>query len=179
MKRWAGSAILLLAAVGCGGNPYGYARYYVPLSEEETYAEQAVEPIYTDLVRDPGAFANQTIGWFGVVSEVVPQEDGSMLVRMGQRPHVERHLCSARADDSCRVTISERDSGPFSVRLRLQPGTDSEGVNRVQRESLLKIYGKPGGEYDSTGGPFLTVEFYRHWPRGQYVDTTAQGLMRR
>jgi hypothetical protein len=65
------------------------------------------------------------------------------------------------------------------VRLRLHPGVDTEGVNRVQRESLLKIYGKPSGEYDSTGGPILAVDFYRHWPRGQYVDTTAQGLMRR
>jgi hypothetical protein len=179
MARWIGGAFLLLAAVGCGGNPYGYARYYLPLDEEETYAAQAIEPPYTDLVRDPGGFANQEIGWFGVVREVLPQEDGSVLVRMSQRPHVERHLCSERSESSCRVTVSERDLGPFSVRMRLRPGADAEGENRVQRESLLKIYGRPSGDYDSTGGPMLAVDYYRHWPRGQYVDTTAQSLMRR
>ncbi|MBI5500749.1 MAG: hypothetical protein HY907_10945 [Deltaproteobacteria bacterium] len=172
-------AILLLAALGCGGNPYGYARYYIPFGEEDTYAAAAIEPPYTDVVRDPGAFADETLGWFGVVREVLPQDDGSVLVRMSQRPHVERHLCSARSEDSCRVTVSERDAGPFSVRLRLRPGPDSEGENRVQWESLLKIYGRPGGDYDSTGGPLLDVDYYRHWPRGQYVDTTASPVMRR
>lgn len=171
--------LLLLAALGCGGNPYGYARYYVPLDEEAAYAEQAVEPPYTDVVRDPGAYANVQIGWFGVVQEVVPQEDGSVLLRMSQRPHIERHLCSERSESSCRVTISERGAGPFSVRVRLRPGPDTEGANRVQRESLIKVYGRAGGDYDATGGPLLSVDYYRHWPRGQYLDTTAQALMRR
>jgi hypothetical protein len=179
MTRRLLAAFVLPALLGCGGNPYGYAHYYLPLDDEESYAARAVEPPYTDVVRDPGAFTEQTIGWFGVVREVVPQEDGSVLVRMSQRPHIDRHLCSGRSDDSCRVTISERDAGPFSVRLRLRPGGDAEGVNRVQRESLLKIYGRPSGDYDSTGGPILSVDYYRHWPRGQYLDTTAQALMRR
>jgi len=171
--------LLLLAVLGCGGNPYGYARYYEPADDEETYAAQAVEPTYTDVLRDPGGYGSLLIGWFGVVREVVPQEDGSVLIRMSQRPHVERHLCSSRSDSSCRVTVSERDAGPFAVRLRLHTGSDTEGENRVQRESLLKIYGRPSGDYDSTGGPFLSVDFYRHWPRGQYLDTTAQSVMRR
>ena len=179
MARMGSALLLLWAAVGCGGNIYGYGRYYIPLDEEDSYAASALEPPYTDVVRDPGGFADQTIGWFGVVREVVRQDDGTVLVRMSQRPHVERHLCSARSDDSCRVTVSERDAGPFSVRMRLHAGADSEGENRIQWESLLKIYGRPSGDYDSTGGPLLTVDFYRHWPRGQYVDTTASAIMRR
>jgi len=179
MIRNLGTPLVLVILLGCGSNPYGYARYYVPLDEEEAYAAQAVEPPYTDVVRDPSGFADTLIGWFGVVREVVPQEDGSVLLRMSQRPHIERHLCAERSESSCRVTVSERDAGPFSVRLRLRSGPDSEGANRVQRESLIKVYGRPTGEYDSTGGPFLTVDYYRHWPRGQYLDTTAQALMRR
>ena len=180
MKRCSfGGALFLLAALGCGGNPYGYARYYIPVDDEETYAAQATEPSYTDVLRDPGGYASSLIGWFGVVREVVPQEDGSVLIRLSQRPHIERQLCSARSESSCRVTVSEREAGPFSVRLRLREGGDSEGENRVQRESLLKVYGRPSGDYDATGGPFLTVDYYRHWPRGQYLDTTAQSVMRR
>ncbi len=179
MNRWTGSTFLLFAALGCAGNPYGYARTYLPLDDEASYAAQAIEPPYGDVQRDPGSFGDRLIGWFGVVQDVASQDDGTVLVRMSQRPHVDRQLCSGRSDDSCRVTVSERDLGPFSVRVRLRSGADSEGENRVQRESLLKIYGKPSGDYDTTGGPFLTVEYYRHWPRGQYVDTTAQTLMRR
>lgn len=166
-------------AVGCGAGQYGYARYYEPLDEEQSLAEAAIEATYTDVLRDPASFQNVLIGWFGVVKEAVVQDDGSVLVRMSQRVHQQRHLCADRSDGSCRVTVSERDSGPFSVRVRLRPGADSEGENRVQRESLLKIYGYVTGDYDADGGPFLSVEYYRHWPRGQYVDTTAQAIMRR
>lgn len=179
MKRALCASVLMLVIPGCGANPYGYARYYEPLDDEEFFARQAVEPPYTEVVRDPGSFADVLIGWFGVVREVIPQEDRSILVRMSQRPHVERHLCAERSESSCRVTVSERDAGSFSVRLRLPPGAESQRVPRIRRDSLLKIYGRPTGEYDTTGGPFLSVEYYRHWPRGQYVDTTARSLMRR
>jgi len=173
-------AILLAASfAGCGPNLYGYARYYQPLDDAEAALSGAPEPTYLDVQRDPAAFSSRTIGWFGVVREVVPQDDGTMLVRMSQRPHQERNLCSARSEDTCRVTVSERDSGPFSVRVRLRTGGDSEGENRVQRESLLKIYGRVTSDYDEDGGPFLSVEYYRHWPRGQWVDTSQQAVMRR
>ena len=31
--------LCLVAGLGCGGNPYGYAPEYVPLSDEEPYDE--------------------------------------------------------------------------------------------------------------------------------------------
>lgn len=163
---------------GCGPNLYGYARHYEPLDEEEALANSP-DPTYLEVQRDPAAFSDVTIGWFGVVREAIPQDDGTTLVRMSQRVHQERHLCFERSESTCRVTVSERDSGPFSVRVRLQPGSDSEGTNRVQRESLLRIYGRVTGDYDENGGPFLSVQYYRHWPRGQWVDTSQQAVMRR
>lgn len=171
--------VTFLLAAGCGANLYGYARQYEPLEDEAPLLAQAIQPPFVDLQRDPASFQGRLIGWFGVVREVVPQDDGTVLVRMSQRAHVERHLCSDRSDSSCRVTVSERHAGDFSVRVRLHPGADCEGENRVQRESLLRVYGYPTGDYDVNGGPFLGVEYYRHWPRGQYVDTTSQYTMRR
>lgn len=170
---------LLVLVVGCGSNVYGYARQYEPLGEEAAFFAGAVQPPFVELQRDPASFEGRLIAWFGVVREAVAQDDGTMLVRMSQRAHIDRHLCADRSDSSCRVTVSERHAGDFSVRVRLRPGSDTEGTNRVQRESLIRIYGYPTGEYDVNGGPFLGVEYYRHWPRGQYVDTTAQFLMRR
>jgi len=170
--------VAALGLAGCGANTWGYARYYEPLDDEESFSN-APEPIYLDVQRDPAAYSTSPIGWFGVVREVIPQDDGTVLVRMNQRAHVDRHLCFERSEDTCRVTVSERSGGPFSARVQLRGGTDSEGTNQVQRESLLRIYGRVTGDYDEDGGPFLSVEYYRHWPRGQWVDTSQQAVMRR
>ncbi|MDI7269329.1 MAG: hypothetical protein QME96_15170 [Myxococcota bacterium] len=170
--------LFAVLAAACGAGRYGYARYYEPLDDEAPFAG-APEPTYLDVQRDPAGFSGRLIGWFGVVREAIPQDDGTVLVRMSQRVHQHRHLCSGRSDGTCRVTVSERPGGSFAVRVRLRPGPDSEGVNRLQWESLLKIYGRVTGEYDADGGPILEVEYYRHWPRGQWVDTTAQVTMRR
>ncbi len=35
------------------------------------------------------------------------------------------------------------------------------------------------GEYDDQGGPVLQAQYYRHWPRGEYVTTANVGALRR
>jgi hypothetical protein len=107
----------------------------------------------------------------------VPGED-QVRVALDLRFHQERHLCTDQFDDSCRVTISEKEGGPFSAVVTLR-SEDREGRDRVTSGSLLKVYGKPLADYDDRGGPLLATEYYRHWPLGTYVNTARATNMRR
>lgn len=177
MKHW----WLALALAGCGGaGRYGYARSYVYYGEEEQYARRANnDAIYDEVRRMPDRYAGQLLSWFGVVTEVANGPGDTRRIALQVRTHQERHLCEDETDSSCRVTVSERDGGPFTAIVRLSP-EDQVGENRVQPGSLLRVYGTlVQGEYDAQGGPVLQVQHYRHWPRGQYVTTAARTYWRR
>jgi hypothetical protein len=169
----------LALAVGCGGNPYGYDRTYVTYGDEDDYLEQAQPVPYEDVRRDPAGFEDTMLGWFGVVTGLtLDRETGRATVRMSHRIHRERHLCSDERASSCRVTVSDRESGPFSAVLTLRP-EDQAGDRKMWEGSLVRIYGTPTGEFDDQGGPVISVRWYRHWPTGTYVTTGAAGSMRR
>jgi hypothetical protein len=167
--------ILLLAA--CGGGQYGFARTYEPTSEESPFLERVAPVSYEEVRRDPAQFRSSTVGWFGVVTAV--QHDGNRArVALTHRIHQDRHLCNDETAGSCRVTVSDRRSGPFTAIVELVDEEDREGQLRVWVGSLLKVYGSPNGEFDDQGGPVITAQHYRHWPRGYYVTTAARGTMR-
>ena len=168
---------LLLSA--CGGNPYGYAPEYVPLSDEEPYSERGLALSYEEVRRDPMSQKDRTLAWFGLVQSVTPVP-GKDQVKVGLELvfHQPRHLCSDQFDSSCRVTISEKEGGPWTAVLTLHP-EDREGRDRLNAGSLVKVYGKVTTEYDDKGGPVVNAEYYRHWPHGTYVNTRRSGNMRR
>ena len=173
------SLITLPFVVACGGNPYGYGPFYAPLSQEQPYLEKGVDQSYEEVRRDPSGHQKELIAWFGVVDDV--QKVGSsdqVRAAMSLHFHRERHLCTDQFDSSCRVTISDKAGGPFSVLLSLKP-EDRDGRDRVYAGSLLKIYGHVTTEYDDRGGPIIKADYYRHWPRGMYVTTGRAGNMRR
>jgi hypothetical protein len=76
------------------------------------------------------------------------------------------------------VTVSDRQSGPFTAKLAIRP-EDQSGQDRLWTGSLVRVYGHPTGEFDEEGGPVIQAEWYRHWPRGKYVTTGAAASMRR
>ncbi len=171
-------ALSLLLATACGGSgQYGFAREYEPLGDEEDFID-AEQPIgYEDVHRDPAAYRQSRLGWFGVVTEV--NTDGAVTrVAMTFRTHQERHLCSDELSSSCRVTVSERAGGPFTALVDIRE-EDQSGQDRLGPGSLLKVYGAATGEFDDEGGPIVQATWYRHWPRGTYVTTAAAGNMRR
>lgn len=171
-------AVATFAAACYSAGPYGYERHYVPLGFERELNQRGVEAVYNDVRNDPDDFRDTLLAWFGVVEAVEPGEGGASLVRLSFRNHQDRHLCSELERETCRVTVSEASSGTFTARVHLRP-EDSSGRLRVAPESLLRVYCHVTGEYDSEGGPLLECEQYRHWPRGQWVDTGARGSMRR
>lgn len=181
-SAWIVGSLILASALGggCGGGRYGYARTYTYLPGEEQYARRASEEaIYDEVRRMPDRFANRTISWFGTVTNVEARPNGDARISMQLRTHQERHLCEDETEGSCRVTVSDQAGGPFTAIVRLSP-EDTTGENRVQPLSLLRVYGTlVPGEYDAEGGPILRAQYYRHWPRGQYVTTAAAANWRR
>jgi hypothetical protein len=170
---------LLVLGVGCAGsNPYGYGREYVVRDEEEPYFERSVELSYEEVRREPGAFASQMVGWFGMVTKVTRGPSGQVTVALDLRFHQPRHLCTDQFEDSCRVTVSDRAGGPFSTTFTLR-SEDSKGPTRLNVGSLVKVYGSPTGEFDDRGGPVLKTAWYRQWPHGAYVTTRGHSNMRR
>ena len=157
---------------------YGYAREYVPAADEEPFYEKAADVSYEEVRRDPQAFAQRLVGWFGVVSSVKRASDGSVIAALDMRFHQPRHLCSDQFESSCRVTISERAGGPFSTTLHLR-SEDESGAERVNVGSLVRVYGSPTGDFDARGGPVIKAQFYRQWPHGAYVSANARAAMRR
>ncbi len=170
-----------LFLVGCyDPGPYGYDRLYVPSNAEQAYVESARQPAYNEVRSDPVRFENQVIAWFGVVTDVTPPARGSdvTVVKLSHRIHQERHLCTDMERETCRVTVSDRSEGPFTIRIRMRP-EDVRGRNRMQQGSMVRVYGTVTGDYDADGGPILETRLYRHWPRGQYVTAQARRDMRR
>jgi hypothetical protein len=172
------AALALALAAGCGGGRYGYAHEYEALGEEQPYMQRSVELTYEE-VRRTRLEQQQLVGWFGVVTAPPEiQSDGTARVVLSLRAHQDRHLCATSSSDSCRVTVSEREIGPFSAILTIRP-EDREGRLRIWVGSLVKVYGVATGEEDAQGGPVLRAEWYRHWPPHYYVTTASAGAMRR
>jgi hypothetical protein len=173
---------MALALPACSGaGRYGYAQTYSPLGDEEAWVERANnDAVYDEVRRMPDSYRDQTLSFFGVVTGVDAGQGGAPArIALQIRTHQARHLCEDETDRSCRVTVSARDGGPLTAVIALRP-EDAAGENRVQVFSLLRVFGRlVPGEYDAQGGPVLRAEFYRHWPRGEYVTTEASSAMRR
>ena len=167
-----------LSACASGG-PYNYARKYHPLGAEKPHFKAAQQQVSLEEVkRDPNGYRSTELGWFGVVTGMGDVSNGKTRLALSLRAHQPRHLCSDESEKSCRLTVSERDLGVFTVELPLQ-GAEKEGKDRVWFGSLLRVYGHPSGEYDDEGGPMIDVTYYRHFPKGTYVTTASKGGMRR
>jgi hypothetical protein len=90
-----------------------------------------------------------------------------------------RNLCETAEDDSCRVTVSEREHARVHVLLKLLPEGDI-GSESVGTLSLLRIVGTLSDEPSAADGlPVIRAKYYRHWPRNFYVTTAARSYMKR
>jgi hypothetical protein len=171
-------ACLALSACASSG-PYNFARKYKPLGDEKPHFKAAHTPVSLEEVkRDPNGYRNTELGWFGVVTGMGDVSNGKTRLELSLRAHQTRHLCLDESEKSCRLTVSERDLGKFTVDVPLKP-EQKQGKDRVWFGSLLKVYGHPTGEYDYDGGPILDVSYFRHFPQGTYVTTASKGGMRR
>ena len=163
---------------GChGAGPYGHAPRYVELGDEQAASAGAREYDPVMVERQPDQWRKGAVTLFGVVESRSPGAGGQALLKLGVRRLEPRNLCeSEHDDDSCRVTVSDKDFGVVYALVRL-PGEDDVGPHAVGQKSLLRIVGKIGQDVAPDGAPIVRASFYRHWPAYFYVTrASAQSL---
>lgn len=165
----------LLLVTGCGSaGPYGYSRAYSPLSAEEDAAEDAKEYDPVMAQRDKAEWRKQKVSVFGIVTKRSEGTAGTADVTLSVRSLEERNLCEALDEETCRVTVGEREFAIVHARIKLTPGDDI-GEKSLNRGSLVRVLGHLTDEVDpDDGSPVLKADYYRHWPRNYFVTTASR-----
>jgi hypothetical protein len=168
-----------LALPGCGSaGPYGHSQVYSPLDEESNAMEGTLEFDPVMAKRSPEKWKGKTVSLFGVVVARTPGTGGNAEVKLSVRTLETRNLCDSPDEDTCRVTVSDREYAVVHALLHLST-EDDIGEHSMGMQSLVRVIGTLSDAVDpSDGEPILVAKYYRHWPRGYYVTTAARALMR-
>ena len=173
-------SLALLGVVACrGGGPYGYSPKYTPTSDEESAVSDARDFDPVMYSREPEKWRASKTMLFGVVTSRAPGPGGAAYLTLTIRRLETRNLCSnANDEDTCRVTVSDRDFGVVHVLAALRPEDDT-GEKSIGIGSLMRAVGTFGQDEDPVdAGPIMRASFYRHWPRYFYVTSSKSDLMR-
>jgi hypothetical protein len=176
--RALGLCVVLAGAACGGGGKYGYAPSYVQSDPEETATKGAKEYDPVMFRREPDAWRKSNVVFFGVVTNRVAGGGGAANLTLSVRRLEPRNLCdNANDEDSCRVTVSDRDFGVVHALVQLK-GEDDVGEHSVGIGSLVRVVGQFGQDVDADGNPVMRASFYRHWPRHFYVTKANAETMR-
>jgi hypothetical protein len=172
-----GAWAVALASCHSAG-PYGHSKVYSPASAEERAIAGNKE--YDALSADRAAKLKDRSFWlFGVVTNRGSGPGGAAYLTLSLRTLQPRNLCESNDEDSCRVTVSEREMGRVHALLALA-SEDDMGQESVGLGSLVRIVGTVTQDLDPNDGtPIVRATFYRHWPRGFFVTTKASSFMKR
>jgi hypothetical protein len=174
------TTLTLGATAGChSAGPYGHAPRYVELSEETAAASGAREYDPVMVERQPEEWRKGRVVLIGVVESRTAGPGGQALLKLSVRRLDPRNLCeSENDDDTCRVTVSDKDFGVVSALVQLR-GDDDVGPHAVGQRSLLRIVGTLGQDVTPADGtPILHATYYRHWPVYFYVTRASAPVMR-
>jgi len=169
---------LVLASAACSSaGPYGYSRTYSPLDEEEEFLDgtRELDPVMVE--RAPRTWSTSRISVFGVVKERKQAPGGATDLTLSMRALEPRNLCDSRDEETCRVTISEREHAIVHAIVKLR-GPDDLGKHAVAPGSLVRVIGKLAQGVHEDGSYVLQTEYLRHWPRDYYVTTAERESMR-
>jgi hypothetical protein len=178
MKRL-GPILFATLLVGCHSpGPYGHSRIYAPLSDETNALSGAKEydPVMAE--REPDKWKGKPVTVFGVVKSRKPGPSGTADLTLSVRTLEGRNLCESQDEDTCRVTVSEREHAVVHADVTLS-GEDDIGKLSVGIGSLLRVVGKISDNVDPADGtPVIRGTYYRHWPRNYFVTTAERDQMR-
>lgn len=172
--------LLALSLFGCASaGPYGYSKTYSPLDEEDDAVENAAEYDPVMVQRDPQTWKARKITLFGVVTSRKDGNGGAAYLTLSMRTLANRNLCDDVDEETCRVTVSDKEHAVVHALTKLQ-SADALGKLSVSAGSLVRVVGKLSDDVDPDDGmPVLEVQYYRHWPRDYYVTNAASSHMRR
>jgi hypothetical protein len=172
--------VFALCVQGCASaGPYGYSRTYSPLDAEEDAAENAREydPVMAE--REKQEWKKQPSSLFGVVTSRNEGKGGEADLTLSVRTLAPRNLCDQDDEDTCRVTVSDREHAIIHARVKLS-AQDAIGEHALRAGSLVRVIGKLTDELDATDGtPVIRASYYRHWPRNFFVTTADRDHMQR
>jgi hypothetical protein len=171
------AALSLLSCHSAG--PYGHSKVYTPTGAEESAVADNKEYDPNVAERALDKLKGRSVWLFGVVTNRGSGPGGATYVALSLRTLQQRNLCESADEDSCRVTVSEREMGRAHALIALS-AEDEMGQESVGMGSLLRIVGSVTQDLDPNDGtPILRTKFYRHWPRGFFVTTKAASSMKR
>jgi hypothetical protein len=164
-------SLLLLPACHSAGS-YGHAPQYVALDDETRAAAGSRDYDPVMVQRQPEEWRKGTVSLFGVVENRQAGPSGQALLRLSVRTMAPRNLCESEQDqDSCRVTVSNKDFGVVYALVSLR-GDDDIGPNAAKARSLLRVVGTIAQDVSPQDGlPIVHAGYYRHWPPMTYVTT--------
>jgi hypothetical protein len=173
-------AALLSLATGCySAGPYGHSPRYVELSDETTAAAGAREydPVMVD--KQPDQWRKGTVTLFGVVESRTAGPGAQAMLKLSVRRLEPHNICeNAGSDDSCRVTVNDKDFGSVWVLVQLS-GDDDVGPRAVGQRSLVRIVGTLGQDVaPADGGHVIHATWHRHWPVYFYATRASAHEMR-
>ena len=162
-----------------GAGPYGHSPRYVELSDETTATAGAREYDPVMVERQPEQWRKGTIALFGVVLSRAAGPGGQAMLKLGVRRLDPRNLCeNEHDDDTCRVTVSNKDFGVVYALVQLR-GDDDVGPKAVGQRSLVRVVATLGQDTSpADGAPILHASWYRHWPMFTWVTRASAGDMR-
>jgi hypothetical protein len=151
----------------------------VELSEEQAASAGARDYDPVMVARQPEAWRRGRVTLFGVVQSRAAGPGGQALLKLSVRRLEPRNLCeSATDDDSCRVTVSDKDFGVVSALVALH-GDDDTGPHAVGQRSLMRIVGTVGQDASESDGSLIVhASYYRHFPPLYYVTRASAREMR-
>jgi len=170
----------VLAVAGCGSaGPYGHSPRYVDLDEERSAVAGARDYDPVMAARQPEQWRRGKIVLFGVVESRAAGPGGQALLKLSVRRLEPRNLCElATDDDTCRVTVSDKDFGVVWALASLH-GDDDVGPRAVGQRSLLHLVGTMGQDVsESDGAPIFHATYYRHFPALYYITRSSARDMR-
>ncbi|HEV3193242.1 MAG TPA: hypothetical protein VGY54_22190 [Polyangiaceae bacterium] len=158
-------------AVECGGaGPYGHASRYVELDQEgaAVASARAYDPA---MAHHRAEESRKTpVVLFGVVENRFAGSGGQALLKLSVRKLEPRNWCERAAEeDSCRVTVGDRDFGVVWALVSLR-AEDDMGSRAIGQRSLVRIAGALGQDVSpADGAPVVHAAWYRHWPPFHYA----------
>ena len=169
-SRWLAVTALLSACHSPGR--YGHSARYAPLDDEADAARRA-RPYDTLVLESARDGVGKRVSVFGIVKARSEGRGGASYVTLSVRKLTPKNVCKTADEDSCRVTVEEREQSVVHAHVRLE-SEDDIGKKSIAAGSLLRIIGVIADEVDADdGAPVIRATYYRHWPPDYYVTSPA------